>query len=336
MYQLAKKSILFLFGLLILSVLFVVFDSVFSLIRPPQIVSTDPPNGIQDISLDKSLTITFDKPVMRREIKISFLPQVLGELVFENPSAGNHLYKSVRFTPAGELKPDTEYQVTVENIKGFVLGQARRAVFSFKTAVLKNPEPEPQETILQVPFYWQQHALSCEASSLRMALAWKGVLVSEEEIMAKVGFDSTSRSGDKWGDPYKAFVGNIDGKMCVTGYGVFGAPIEKAAKNWRPAESFSNWEIQDVTREIRQGNAIVMFGHMPTGNLTDCSWYTPDGKFIKAYRQDHVRTIIGFIGPSDNPTKIVFNDPLKGKLYWSTAYFLKNWERSNFSGVVVR
>ena len=336
MYWLAKKSIPFLFAFLVLSILFAVSDSIFSLIHPPQIVSTDPPDGIQNISLDKSLTITFDKPVMRREIKISFSLETLGEVVFENPLYANHFYRTIKFIPAIGFKPDTEYKITINNIRGFGLAKANQAEFSFKTIVLAKPEPEPQETILQVPFYWQQHALSCEASSLRMALAWKGVLVSEDEIMEKIGFDLAFRKGNVWGDPSKAFVGDIDGKMCRTGYGVFGEPIEKAVKNWRPAEAFSSWGIQDVTREIRQGNAIVMFGYIPTSNLTDCSWYTPDGKFVKAYRQDHVRTIIGFIGPSDNPTKIVFNDPLKGKLYWSTADFLKNWERSNFSGVVVR
>ncbi len=43
---------------------------------------------------------------------------------------------------------------------------------------------------------------------------------------------------------------------------------------------------------------------MPTGVLTDCSWYTAEGKYIKAFKKMHVRLVIGFIGQPENPSKL--------------------------------
>jgi uncharacterized protein YvpB len=169
-----------------------------------------------------------------------------------------------------------------------------------------------------------------------MALSAKGVNVSEDEIMQKIGYDATRHVGNIWGNPYSAFVGSISGSMCTTGYGVYWEPVAKAASNWRQAEYFSGWNIKDLTDAITLGNPVIFWGSIPTDKLTDCSWYTPKGEYIKAFKQDHVRVIVGFIGNSDNPTKIVIKDPLNGDLYWKTDYFLTNWNIYGNSGVVIK
>lgn len=54
-----------------------------------------------------------------------------------------------------------------------------------------------------------------------MALNFKGVNVSEDDLIPKVGFDKTPHNGNIWGNPYTAFVGNISGRQMVDGYGVY-------------------------------------------------------------------------------------------------------------------
>ncbi len=199
-------------------------------------------------------------------------------------------------------------------------------------------EPKSKITItttLETPLDFQDYPLSCEAASLKMALAYKGIYLSEDEIIKEIGRNSSPRKENTWADPHEVFVGDINGEMCVTGYGVYWERIAKAANRWVKAEAFSNWKVEDLTREINLGNPIIVWGTIP-GSLTDCSWHTPEGKYIKAYKEDHVRLLIGFVDSSENPSKIILNDPLKGRISWETAFFLENWAIFGNSGVVIR
>ena len=182
---------------------------------------------------------------------------------------------------------------------------------------------------------WQESKLSCEAASLKMALSSKGVNVSESAIMQKIGYDPAAHSGFVWGDPNKNFVGDINGKMCDTGYGVYWKPVALAASFWRPSKYFSGGDVQNIVKAIQAGNPIVVWGTLPVKNLTDCSWRTSSGAYVKAIKQDHVRLVIGFMGDAQNPTKIILNDPLSGRLYWDTDFFMNNWKAFDDSGVVV-
>ncbi len=87
-------------------------------------------------------------------------------------------------------------------------------------------------TVLSVPLYYQKYSLSCEIASLRMALAYKGVLLPEDTLIADLEFDTKNpptrdqKTNRKiWGDPNKGFVGIINGKMPLTGYGVYSRTI---------------------------------------------------------------------------------------------------------------
>lgn len=197
-------------------------------------------------------------------------------------------------------------------------------------------EPAPRVNKLEILLDWQDYPLSCEAASLKMALAGKGISVSEDEIMERIGYDLSPRRGNLWTDPYKVYVGDVKGKVCETGYGVYWQPVAQAANYWREAQAFSDWSLEGLITEIKLGNPVILWGVVPTGTLTDCSWYTSEGKYIKAFKEMHARLGIGFIGPPENPSKIILNDPWVGRLYWETSYFLKNWAVFNYSGVAIR
>jgi len=314
-------------------------------VSPPQVISVSPSDQDQAVNLNAPLIIKFNKPVKRQAISHLITPEVYGEWKFEDSIIKNHLFRALVFTPAIDFKPDTQYQVEVDDITSPIgIGFSNNFSFGFKTQttlapikeVLPSIQSESKTTVLNISLDWQDHRLSCEAASLKMALAGKNVYVSEGDIMEKIGYDKTPHQGNIWGDPEKAFVGDIDGKMCDTGYGVHWETVAKAANNWRPAEAFSNWNLKNLTEEIQSGNPVVVWGTLPVATPHDYSWHTPEGKYIKTFRETHVRLAVGFIGDAANPSKIILNDPLSGQLYWSPSYFLTNWATFDNSGVSIR
>jgi uncharacterized protein YvpB len=350
-----RKSIIFIISIFLLATavfLFMAGDKIFGIISPPKITNINPPSLAQNVALDSKITVNFDKPVSRKEISFTISPEVLGAWEFKNPMIKNHLFKTSVFSPAIGFLPETDYQVQVENIKSVANQENDSFSLTFSTEKEESAEAkessekptkdnsatssQPQVTLVKTVFNWQKYNLSCEAASLKMALSAKEIYVSEDEIMRKIGYDTTPHQGDIWGDPESAFVGDINGKICNTGYGVHWGPVAEAANNWTQAEAFSGWTLEQLINELKSGNPVIMWGTLPVGNLHNYSWHTPQGKYIQTYRETHVRLIVGFIGEPENPTKIILNDPLSGKLYWDTAYFLKNWQAFNFSGVVVR
>ena len=348
------------FAAVITSISFYIFSA-------PKVVRITPNKGDIIICGELPITIEFDRPVERQQIEHSIFPEAYGEWKFEDPMIGDHFFRTITFIPAVNLKPDSNYQIKLTNIKSFLwFGQTGSFSYSFKTmpdtqneiisfynsiknykftkeykhvltkdVVEKKPYIPSQVTLINIPFHWQNSPLSCEAASLKMALSAKGVNVSEKDIMNKIGYDSTVHNGNVWGNPYNAFVGDINGSMCSTGYGVYWTAVAKAANSWRPAEYFSNWTLKKLISEIKSGNPVIFWGVVPTGKLINCSWYTTDGQYIKAYKETHVRVIVGFVGDSNNPSKIIIKDPLCGDLYWNTSSFLTNWKIYDNSGVLI-
>jgi len=350
----------------IILVIIIVFAASCFFILPPRVVSVAPSNQSNNVSLTETVVIKFDRPVNRNMLNHNIYPEAYGEWKFEDPLIKNHFYRTLVFIPAVDFNPSTQYQVKLKNISSpLIAGLESSYSFSFRTKDVGLPnmpkeapenieeldnlvdqsslikkavaeQPKPKITLINVAFDHQDYTLSCEAASLKMALAAKGKYVSENQIMEKVGYDGTQRNYNTWGDPYEYYVGDINGKMCTTGYGVYWEPLAKAASNWCPAEAISGWNLKGLLKEIEAGNPVVIWGALPVKNLTDCSWYTPEGKYVKAYKEAHVRLVVGFVGEIDNPSKIIINDPLSGRIYWSTSYFLTNWKTFGNSAVVVR
>ncbi|MFH0987681.1 MAG: Ig-like domain-containing protein [Patescibacteria group bacterium] len=287
-------------------------------------VSFSPSNQSQGVSIENSVRVYFDQPVDKESAQNHFRisPEVSGSFSF----SGNTLV----FNPAKNLSYQTTYKVTIlsglESIYGLDSNKSFSTVFTTQSQTFK----------LSVLLDFQDYPLSCEAAALKMALRYKGLSVSENGIMNYIKIESAPRQGNIWADPYKVYVGSLRGKQNTTGYGVYWDPIAAAAKVWRPqSQAFSGWSVSDLTKEIKNGNPIVVWGVIGSGAYQD-SWYTKEGKYIKAWRGEHTRTVIGFVGNANSPSKIILNDPYVGQIYWSTSTFLSNWNTFGRSGVVVR
>ncbi len=186
---------------------------------------------------------------------------------------------------------------------------------------------------LELKFNRQEHSLSCEAAALRMVLNYHGIDVSEAEVIEKLPFDPTPRSGNVWGDPHTGFVGSIDGKSMVDGYGVYWEPLAVTASNWKQVKIIKNGTVEDLVKYISNGRPVIVWGYLGRGQKV--SWFTPEGKQIFAINGEHTRVVYGYKGDVNNPDGFMVMDPTYGPAYWEKSRFLHNWDSFGRSGLVV-
>jgi uncharacterized protein YvpB len=193
------------------------------------------------------------------------------------------------------------------------------------------------DIMLPVKFDKQDHSLSCEVATLKMALAYKGTAVEESTLIGKIGVDPVAKQTVNgklvWGDPQKAFVGDINGRMPSTGYGVYWDPIERVGAEYRPTRSISGSSIAELVEELQRGNPIIIWGHLGSGK--PFTWQTPENKTIPAVYYEHTFLVNGIKGSVKNPEGFFLIDPIYGQLYWPLAKFKQHWASLGNSGVVV-
>lgn len=187
---------------------------------------------------------------------------------------------------------------------------------------------------IDVPFYRQQHALSCEMASLRSALKAVGVEVSEAQLLRDLPKDPTrkvyaSRRSRTftWGDPDKGFVGNVNGVMPRSGYGVHATPVAELASRYASATLMRSNDAAALTAAIDAGHPVIVWsvlGKKPS-KLT---WKTPEGKTINAALYEHSLVVSGYERAEDGSlASVVVVDPKTGvreeswkEFTWRTSF----------------
>jgi uncharacterized protein YvpB len=210
-------------------------------------------------------------------------------------------------------------------------------VRGWKQLAHRTPSVAANDVVVRVVFDGQDHALSCEAASLKMVLAAKEVAVTETDIMDAIGTDPTPRTIRNgsliWGDPNRGFVGNIDGRMPSSGYGVHWSPVAKAARRWRNAEVVEQASAALIASHIRQGNPFIAWGF--TGAGRPYSWMTPDGTTINTVLHEHVYVVHGYRGSAGAPEGFYVTDPIYGLTFVTADELMQNMAPFGASGVVV-
>lgn len=190
---------------------------------------------------------------------------------------------------------------------------------------------------IPVPFYRQEHALTCEVAALRMALNYHGMNLTEDELLNQLSIDTTEpkTSDNIWGDPDLGFVGDIDGSIFKgTGYGVYESPVYDLAAKYRPAAIMRDPELFEVLEEVKEGHPVLVWGLLSRRN--PIIWRTKEGKEITAHPGEHVRVVAGFYGTILNPTSIILMDPIYGKIRMSKEKFLADWKVMEKRTIVIR
>lgn len=304
---------------------FVIEEKVYTVNTPgPVTVIGARPTGTR-VGLDAPISLTFNQPVdhASAEAAFSISPEVAGSFGW----AGN----TMTFRPAGYGYQTTySYGVRAGIQPEFGLsGVGYTAQFTTAYEIKK----------LSVPFYRQVHALSCEAASLRMALAYHGVMTNDDEILGRIGYAPEPRNTETntWQDPYQMFVGNVDGVMGKTGWGVYAPPVAKAARSFgRNAEVLNGPSSSQVAAAIYSGAPVVIWGVSAGAAPVADSWNTVSSGVVQAARNQHVRVVYGVEGSADNPVGFYINDPLRGSIYWSAGALQYNMNGGGAQALIVR
>ena len=283
-----------------------------------RVVTASSPRGNELSQGSQQIKFTFDRPVNRESAEQHFSVD-RGTLAGFSWS-GNTLIATVNNLGFQQTVTATMGAGVVN--EGFGLPTATGYSVRFTTEI--------RSVKLGVPAYRQNFAQSCEESSLRMALAYRGISTSDEAILHVVGYDGQpswdDAAGKRWTDPDLQFVGDVHGSQgAMTGYGVFAGPIAKAARHYgRGAEAQYGVNANWVAQQIHNNNPVVLWG-IAGSRASWTSWVTPAGRVVNAPIPTHTRIVVGVKGEPGAPIGFWINDPANGtQIYWTTAQMLAN------------
>src|SRR5580700_5225848 len=170
---------------------------------------------------------------------------------------------------------------------------------------------------LQAPIIKQDLALDCESAALEVALAVKNIDVPQDTIFyslpqqpqpVQLGADGYP---ERWGDPYVAFVGDVNGyEPSYTGYGVYYPPIVAAAERFGAvAVGHTGWTVPELVAELRAGDSVVVWLTSDFKSHVPRYWTAWDGRRVPWAVGEHAVPVIGY-DPVANT--ITFVDVLYG------------------------
>lgn len=194
----------------------------------------------------------------------------------------------------------------------------------------------PASASVQLPlkFMKQERELSCEAAALAMVLNFHKTPISEAEVIKKMPFDPTVKQGDVWGDPDVGFVGDIDGVMGKTGYGIHWNALAQLASNWKKAIVLENNNVTDLVKHLDERRPVIIW--IVNGGLRrELAWNTPQGRKVFALDNEHTQVVYGYEGNKNAPTAFHVMDTIKGPQIRLAKDFLKDWDSFGKKAVVV-
>lgn len=176
-------------------------------------------------------------------------------------------------------------------------------VTSPTTATSTSPSATDAGTVaLTAPIIKQDLALDCESAALQVALAVQGIHVTQDEIYASLPQDPRQVQlgpdgyPERWGDPYAAFVGDVNGyEPSFTGYGVYYPPILAAAQRYgATAQGGVGWTVPEIVLQLHEGNAVVVWLTSDFLPHTPRYWTAWDGRRIPWAIGEHAVAVTGY------------------------------------------
>lgn len=282
------------------------------------VVGWSPRNGSGGNSIGSSINVTFNQQVdhSSAQSRFSISPNINGSFSW----SGNTMI----YRPSGNLSYDTHYTVTVSSGVKTVHGLDSTQAFSSSFIT------ESRVFTLNVPLYRQTHAFTCNITATAMALSYKGAASSEMGVYGGIAKDPTAceKSGDTityWGNPNSGYVGNIDGGGSCGGYGVHWGPVSAYISSRGVSNSVRRgWNVAALAQEVEKGNPSIVWWQNGWASAYWKYWDSPGGR-VSALNGMHSEVVVGFIGPSSNPSHIITNDPWRGRRTLTTGQFNALW-----------
>ncbi len=261
---------------------------------------TSPTDATKDVAVISPIHIRFNQEVNKKtaEDRFSIEPAVQGALTWDS--------NILVFTPATPFDFGREYSYRIssgiQSIHGF--DSASSYSYRFTTA--------PQEHTLTVPYFKQQENFTCNIAAIRMLLAFRGIIKTEQELKSEAGLSGSRGNGN----PNLGYVSN---------YGTYWDAIAKVVGAYRSYRLFKEWTLAELLKEVQKGTPVMIWGQNGWSNPHEISWTASDGTYIYAINGMHSYIVRGWRGPIENPTHILVNDPWRGVYALSTSEFVRRW-----------
>lgn len=323
----------------------------FTTIGAVRVSSFEPQNGLVRVAISSPIRITFDQEVDHASAQAAFrlTPGINGSFGWE----GNTMI----ITPNQPMAYGTNYTITINPGVKTVYGLDSRDTFtsSFTTAsnftLINGFNASTADH--------QDYDMTCAVAAAKMALAWKGVYVSEQGLYNLIGRDPyqylpsgnppliAGRPSYSWGDPNRGFLGPINGGGGTNperAFGVYWLPIQRVFRDYYgiTTEVKQGWNIYDLARTIEQGHPVQIWAwnglSLTWGDTGGArmDWYDAQtGNPVYAINGMHSWLIVGFYGPANNPTHFIYEDPWRGFVTKPASEFDYHWSFYNKTGLIV-
>lgn len=203
------------------------------------------------------------------------------------------------------------------------------------------PTPAPRyPPLVDIPVDLQDRRATCEVAALKMALAGRGIVTDERSLLALTGIDDRPAVDDghggiaHWGDPNASFVGDPDGSPPDhTGYGVYAAPIARAAERSGATVTASGTGISPASlyEAVRAGQPAVAWVTNDYKRDATRTWVAWDGELIHYTLTEHAVLVVAV-----TPTQVLVNDPYFGRHWHSRTEFEAAYDTFDEMAVVLR
>jgi uncharacterized protein YvpB len=202
---------------------------------------------------------------------------------------------------------------------------------------VKTKKFDPDEILLDIPLIEQKYKLSCEAASIQMALQYRGLQKTQEDLMEDIGYalplePQQTKDMVIWGDPDTGFVGSYKGRYMVAkedrlegdGWGTHEGPVLNAVQKYRSGSWAKKMATVDDLKTALEQDMPVIFWHVRDNHDKEkLEYFAPNGQRV-VFEQFHVKLLIGYQNQNGQETWI-FNDPIYGQLKLSTEDMLRQW-----------
>jgi len=273
-----------------------------------KVTDTAPAQDAANVPASATFRLTFDQDIpetLASHLVIS--PNVPGKTVVKG--------STLEFTPDKPFPYETKYSFTLTAGASSDYGLPTTAdqTFAFTTS--------PNQILLDVPYYKQETLFTCNIDAARMLLAYRGVNVTEGNLINVIGLGGKRGTGN----PYKGYVDD---------YGTYWDAVSRGVSKYRPTRMITSGKLADIIAEVKKGNPVMTWGQNGWSDPHDISWTSTDGTFIKAVNGMHSAVVRGYSGPDANPTQIFINDPWRGQYAIPTAEFMRRWSYMSMAMVV--
>src|SRR5438093_281370 len=188
---------------------------------------------------------------------------------------------------------------------------------------------------------WPLSPPPCETAALQQGLAYYGINVGQPQLFAQQNADvrlpamGSNHSVLRWGNPYKNFVGYVNGSDWIpTGYGVYWPVILDLARNYGLPNAIGGegFAPSAIYSALAAGQPVQVWVETRFARVALATCTAWDGTAVRYSYAEHSLTLTGV-----SPTQVRVNDVLDASQYWvSKSLFEANFADFNNMAVIFR